>query len=222
MGSPHRLTLLLSLGLVTLMALGGGAAYAIGHLDGGTMLDGRATASTGPGGASGVATTDTPSAGTGGSDGVGSSGGGAAAGSSTGSDAPGADEPVAVDLSPSAETSPNAQDVADLVSRYFTAINRHDYDAWLTTVSTAQAKRDRDDWTKDYSTTSDSDIYISDITAGKPMTVRMQFTSHQAISFAPTQLQAECVRWDVTYQVVDEGVGLRVGTSAKQPAIAPC
>ncbi len=130
--------------------------------------------------------------------------------------------PVNVTLSPSAEAAPQARDVTDLIVRYFSAINRHDYDAWLTTVTTAQARRDRDSWTTDYSTTHDSDIYISDITQGAPLTVRMQFVSHQAVAFAPAALPAECVRWDVTYQILDEGVGLRVGTSAKQPTMAPC
>jgi hypothetical protein len=129
---------------------------------------------------------------------------------------------VVVSLSPSAENAPQARDVADLIQRYFSAINRHDYDSWLTTVTTAQARRDRDTWTDDYSTTHDSDIYVSDITPGDPLTVRMQFVSHQALAFAPTALPAECVRWDVTYQILDEGVGLRVGTSAKKPAVAPC
>lgn len=218
MGSPHRLTLLLSLGLAALVVLGGGAAYAVGHLDGGAVLDGQATSASGSGGASSVGESTRPST----SNETTPPGAGGATTSPSESATSDAAAPVSVGLSPSAETSPVAQDVADLISRYFTAINRHDYDAWLTTVSTAQAKRDRDDWTTDYSTTRDSDIYISDITAGKPLTVRMQFTSHQAVKFAPTQLPAECVRWDVTYQVVDEGVGLRVGTSAKQPAIAPC
>lgn len=130
--------------------------------------------------------------------------------------------PIVVALAPSAANTPHARSVADLISRYFTAINNHDYDAWLATVTTAQAKRDRDSWTRDYSTTRDSEVYISDLTPGDPMTVRMQFVSHQALEFAPAALPAECVRWDVTYQIQDEGVGLRVGTSAKKPAMASC
>lgn len=130
--------------------------------------------------------------------------------------------PVTIAMSPSAENVPHARDIADLIARYFSAINQHDYDSWLTTVTTAQALRDRDSWTIDYSTTRDSDVYISDITPGDPLTVRMQFVSRQALEFAPTDLPAECVRWDVTYQILDEGVGLRVGTSAKKPAMASC
>ena len=223
MGTPRRLTLMLSTALVVLVVAGAAAAYAVGHLGRGTVLDGHATSSRGSSGAvPGAAhVTNHPSAG-GGATSSTQSGKASASGSSGATGTAEANEPVAVTLSPSAETSPHAQDVADLISRYFTSINRRDYDAWLTTVSTAQAKRDREDWTTNYSTTHDSAVYISDITVGTPVTVRMQFTSRQAIAFAPPQLPAACVRWDVTYQVVDEGVGLRVGMSAKQPALAPC
>jgi hypothetical protein len=133
---------------------------------------------------------------------------------------PGALPPIK--MSPRALSSPRAQEVADLLQRYFGAINRHDYDAWLTTVSRSQATRDPEIWAKDYQTTRDTDIYVSDIQAGNPLLVRMQFISHQAVELAPTALPLPCVRWDVTYQVVDEGIGLRVGTSAEKPSMAPC
>lgn len=233
--SGRGLTLMLSTALVALMVGGAGAAYAVGHGSLGVQQDGtpirdaadsagaRPDAAvtgagttgvahrTSAGGESRTAHTDSDSASP-----------GPAQASTAGDTAPTTAGPVAVKLSPSAQATPHARDIADLISRYFTAINRHDYDAWLATVTTAQSQRDRDNWTVDYSTTKDSDVYISDITAGKPLTVRMQFISHQAISFAPPQLPAECVRWDVTYQVIDEGVGLRVGNSAKSPALAPC
>lgn len=129
---------------------------------------------------------------------------------------------VVPELSPSAGAAPHSREVSDLVARYFTAINRLDYDAWLTTVTTAQSQRDRDSWEHDYSTTTDYDVYISDIAEGDPITVRMQFTSNQDIEFAPDDMPEQCIRWDVTYQVVDEGVGLRIGTSAQQSVTAPC
>jgi recombinational DNA repair protein RecR len=132
------------------------------------------------------------------------------------------DDVVQVTLSPSAEASPHAAEITGLIRRYFTAINRHDYEAWLATVSTAQAKQTELKWIKGYQSTHDSNIYISDINEGDPITVRMQFVSHQSIELAPTGLKAPCVRWDVTYQIVDEGIGLRVGTSAQSPSMAAC
>lgn len=137
--------------------------------------------------------------------------------------APTSDAPtsVVVRMSASAEASPHAAEVRQLIHRYFTAINRGNYDAWLTTVTTAQAQRDRDRWLRDYSTTHDTDIYISDIYQD-PLTVRMQFVSHQDVEFAPADMPAECIRWDVTYYIIDEGLGLRVGTSAEPSSLAPC
>lgn len=201
----RRLTLTLVAALIVITLSGGGLAYLVGHQ--------RAVPGTG------VAadhqprtTTQSPAEPTAGAQPAGE----------TVSSADSDSGPVQVALSPSAENAAQARDVADVIARYFGAINRHDYDAWLSTVTTGQARRDRDSWTIDYSTTHDSDVYISDITPGDPLTVRMQFVSHQSLEFAPAALAAECVRWDVTYQVLDEGVGLRVGTSAKQPAVAPC
>ena len=120
------------------------------------------------------------------------------------------------------QASPHAAEITGLIRRHFTAINRRDYEAWLATVSTAQAKQTEKKWSKGYQSTHDSNIYISDINEGDPITVRMQFVSHQSVQDAPSGLKAPCVRWDVTYQIVDEGTGLRVGTSAKSPSMAAC
>jgi hypothetical protein len=202
-GPPYgrSLTLALTIAVVVIALTGAGLAYAVGN-NRGIQGHGVAGGTPTPGRASTRVTTQS--------------------GTATATSAPGANGPVAVTLSPSAEGAPQAREVADLIARYFGAINRHDYDAWLATVTTGQARRDRDNWTTDYSTTRDSNIYISDINQGVPLTVRMQFVSHQAVAFAPPQLPAECVRWDVTYEILDEGVGLRVGTSAKKPAMAAC
>jgi hypothetical protein len=204
------LTIALVVALVVITAIGTGLAYVVGRdaaIEGVATVDGTA-----PGGS--ASTTVIPSTDQGAAT--------TAPGAATPGSASGTAGPVTVTLSPSAEAAPQARDITDLIVRYFNSINRHDYDAWLTTVTTAQARRDRDSWTTDYSTTQDSDIYISDINQGEPLTVRMQFVSHQDVAFAPPQLPAECVRWDVTYEILDEGVGLRVGTSAKAPAMAAC
>lgn len=209
----RRLTIALVVALLVITATGAGLAYLVGRdiaIGGVAMVDGTA-----PGGS--ASTTVTPSTDHGAAT---TAPGSTTSGAASGTVAP--TGPVTVTLSPSAEAAPQARDIADLIMRYFNSINRHDYDAWLTTVTTAQARRDRDSWTTDYSTTQDSDIYISDINQGDPLTVRMQFVSHQDVAFAPPQLPAECVRWDVTYEILDEGVGLRVGTSAKAPAMAAC
>lgn len=231
--APRRLTLALTAALVVLAVVGAGSAWAIGrshHVAGdpsraGAPTDTTPTVGT-PETSEATATASAPTM-SGGQDGVidgSTSAGDDPSGHSSDSGDPTARacDPVTVTLSAGAEGTAHARDVVDLLSRYFTAINCHDYDAWLNAVTTVQGTRDRDRWTMDYSTTYDSDIYISDITLDDPTTVRMQFTSHQSIEFAPEQVPAECVRWDVTYKVLDEGVGLRVGTSTKDPAMAAC
>lgn len=208
------LTVALSVTLVVLVLAGSAAAYSLGQHRSAPGTTGTAIAG------DEIASPNTDSLETNtGAGGPETELGSATSATSTAEDAAG---PAFVTLSPSAQKSPYATDIADLISRYFTAINRHDYDAWLTTVTTAQAKRDRDNWTHDYSTTHDSDIYISDITVGEVLTVRMQFTSHQDVEFAPAEVPEPCVRWDVIYEVRDEGVGLRVGTSAEPSVMAQC
>ena len=230
--SGHRLTLSLAGVLAVVLVVGAGAAFAVGRAQrvagdavagGSSSTTERAPATgstsgspaTPPGGRSPSATTGRPSA-------PAPSTGPAPTGSrSTGSAAP-STAALVVTLSPSAEVSPYGQEVADLLMRYFSAINQHDYDAWLATVSTEQAKRNPDQWAVDYSTTHDSDVYVSDIDPGHPLLVRLQFVSHQAVEYAPSALPLPCVRWDVTYQILDEGTGLRVGTSARPSVTAPC
>ncbi len=222
-----RLTAVLASTLVAVMVAGAGIAYAVGR-----SQNQDSAASAGSTGTGRSATGDTGSAGAPSSQHAPTGGEPDSAGATgdqddepsagTGSAAADDHQPLDVSLSASAEDSANAQQVRDLLQRYFTAINNHDYDAWLATVTTAQSQRSRESWMADYRTTRDSDVYVSDINDGDPLTVRMQFVSHQSVDLAPTALPLPCVRWDVTYQIIDEGPGLRVGTSAKPPAMAPC
>jgi hypothetical protein len=231
--SGRRLTLTLAGVLAVVLVLGAGAAFAVGRAQrlagapgsgpdssGGGVVASSMTTDGRP--SSGTTATGSPGAspapsGTPGPSATPSAGGGSAPPPSSGDGGS-----VQVPLSPSAEGSPHAAEISGLIRRYFTAINRHDYDAWLATVSTAQAKQTYEKWIAGYKTTRDSDIYVSDINEGDPITVRMQFVSHQSVELAPSGLKAPCVRWDVTYKIVDEGTGLRVGTSAKSPSMAAC
>ena len=227
--SGRRLTVALTGVLIAVLAVGAGAAFAVGRaqrLAGaastghGSSSAGHAPSATGRS-ATPVGGSSTPAP-SGNSAGAGQPTPPSAIGSRSSDSTSSSDGTVEVTLSPAAEASPQGQAVAGLLKRYFSAINQHDYDAWLATVSTAQAKRDPDDWAVNYSTTHDSDVYVSDIVPGDPLLVRLQFVSHQSVKYAPTNLPLPCVRWDVTYQILDEGTGLRVGTSAKPSTMAPC
>jgi hypothetical protein len=233
--SGRRLTLVLATVLAVLLVAGAGAAFGVGRAQ---RLAGQALAPTSPPGGDGGSSTGPADS----SRQSPSSAGSSATSPPPSTGAPGgasqppsaepapsgsmpvasSDQPAQVTLSPQAQASPYGQAVADLLSRYFTAINRHDYDAWLTTVSTSQAKRDPGNWTDQYSTTHDSDIQLVQVLPGKPLLVQLTFVSHQAVKYAPSALPRECVRWEVIYQVLDEGVGLRVGNSAKPATMAPC
>lgn len=135
----------------------------------------------------------------------------------------GAPDGVEVTLSAEARSSRYADEVAALLQRYFDAINAHDYQAWTQVVTPAQAKHwAKDEWEGDYSTTADSDIYVSDINDGAPMSVRIQFVSHQDVKHAPTSLPVTCVNWDVIYRLEVVDGGLRVGTSVRDPYLVAC
>lgn len=224
MAPSGRLTALLVTVLVAVAGIGAAAAVGLGRSG---LVGGQAQAAVGAGDVSESMTSPTP--------GAAPSAPAAnvdAAGSLVAGDPDGATDagtPVAVPrakptvvLAPRAAGVAGAAAVADLLERYFTAINVGDYDAWLTTVSTDQALRERTGWERDYSTTFDDDIVISDIDLTEPAYVRFQFTSHQDVEFAPPDLPETCVRWDVVYAIVDEGVGLRIGLPREPSAKAPC
>ena len=130
---------------------------------------------------------------------------------------------VDVGLSAEAQSSPHAAAVQNLLSRYFAAINSHDFAAWSQTVTPAQsAGVDQQSWEQAYRSTEDSDIYVSDITDEAPMSVRIQFVSKQDPALAPTSLPVECINWDVIYSLTMVGDGLRVGTSTRDPYLVAC
>ena len=128
-----------------------------------------------------------------------------------------------VTLSAEAQTSPHAEAVQGLLARYFAAINGHDYPAWKAAVTADQsANWSEDAWQRAYASTNDSNVYISDITDGTPMSVRIQFVSHQDVALAPTSLPVTCINWDVSYALEEAGGTFRVGTSTRDPYLVAC
>lgn len=220
----RRLTVTLVAVLVAVVVVGLGAAFAIGRTQrvGGAEASG-ATGGTGVSGETGTpdrTTTQTPDRPT-----------TASTGTSTGTstratvpqDTAGPPSPVEVTLSAEAQSSSHAAEVETLLQRYFDAINAHDYQAWKQTVTPAQSAHwAKDDWESAYSSTVDSDIYVSDINEGAVMSVRIQFVSHQDVDLAPTSLPVTCVNWDVLYRLEIVDGGLRVGTSVRDPYLVAC
>ena len=118
--------------------------------------------------------------------------------------AAGPSEDESVLVSSAAGLHPRSGDVQQTLQTYFDAINRRDFQAWLTVVGPDQSvHQTSQDWSHAYSTTVDSNLVIADI-ADDPLRVRLMFTSEQAVEFAPTRLPATCINWDLTYLLTDE------------------
>ena len=106
---------------------------------------------------------------------------------------------LTVSMSAAAAGDPRSQQLQAAFQHYFDAINQHDFAAWSEAVPLAQARRqDRGDWTRSYSTTTDSSITIEAIRAD---TVDVRFISEQDVAFAPADLPVTCIRWTVSYAV---------------------
>lgn len=134
---------------------------------------------------------------------------------------PTADE--SVQLSDAAGRHPRAEDVRRTLQRYFDAINRRDFDAWLKVVGPDQAViQTEPDWSHAYSTTVDSNLVIADI-ADDPLRVRLMFTSEQDVEFAPKRLPATCINWDLTYLLTDQDGGLALsGIDPSMQSMTAC
>jgi hypothetical protein len=109
-----------------------------------------------------------------------------------------------VRLSATAGGHPRAAEVQTTVQQYFDAINNRDFAAWTHLVAAAQsAPQTESQWTRDYSTTTDSNLTVVGI-SDDPLRVRMMFTSEQDVELAPKSLPVGCINWDVTYLLGDQ------------------
>jgi hypothetical protein len=128
-----------------------------------------------------------------------------------------------VQLSSAATEHPRAKDVRQTLQRYFEAINGRDFDSWLTVVAADQAAdQTADDWARKYSTTVDSNQMVADI-QDDPLRVRLMFTSEQDVEFAPKQLPATCINWDLTYLLAEQdGALVLSGIDPSAQSMAAC
>ncbi|GAA2000079.1 hypothetical protein JL107_00390 [Nakamurella flavida] len=109
-----------------------------------------------------------------------------------------------VRLGPDTADDPMAAEVRTVLQRYFDAINTGDHDAWTAVVSAGQTvSQDRATWEHRYSTTLDSSIVLVSVDQD-PTRVRVWFSSRQDPAFAPADLPANCISWDLTYRVVTQ------------------
>lgn len=128
-----------------------------------------------------------------------------------------------VDLSAAAAQHPRAAEIRATLQTYFDAINRRDFQAWLTVVGPDQAANQSEpDWAHAYSTTVDSNLMVAEID-DDPLRVRTMFTSEQAVEFAPKRLPATCITWDLTYLLTEQdGTLMLTGIDPSTQSLAAC
>ncbi|GAA1239686.1 hypothetical protein GCM10009676_25520 [Prauserella halophila] len=123
--------------------------------------------------------------------------------------------PARVRLTGDAAAHPNAQDVRAVLQDYFDAINRRDYDLWVTTVVAERAALQREqEWRANYRSTRDGSIRVYRIEAAPDggLTVLLGFTSVQDTVDAPDDLQSDCIRWRLAFPFTAAEGDWRIGT----------
>jgi hypothetical protein len=174
-----------ALAIVAVLAVGGGAFVAVSALTAhknATQAAGQPT-STAPAQptASGASATPTPPA------------------SST------ATPSSTVALSPAVVANPAAARVQALLERYFTAINRHDYEAYRS-IHTADAQLPYSSFVVGYGTTTDStEELVATSEAGAEELATVTFISHQ--SPAKSVTDSSCTKWKITLYLLPQGNG---------------
>lgn len=114
----------------------------------------------------------------------------------------------AIRISADAREHPRSAEIRELLQGYFDSINNRDFAAWADSVGPMQRdSQDPQAWTHKYSTTVDSNVLVMSI-ADDPLRVRATFTSQQDPEFAPKDLPVDCISWDITYRLAEQGGGL--------------
>jgi uncharacterized RDD family membrane protein YckC len=105
-----------------------------------------------------------------------------------------------------AQSEPEEQDVADLLDRYFTAINTRNYSGYTATqAADIRADMDESQFQDGYASTTDSDATLVDIvdTPNGGRGAQLTFTSNQDAADGPDG--QSCTDWTLTYALVTEG-----------------
>lgn len=122
-----------------------------------------------------------------------------------------------VQLAADVSSDPHRDAVLDLLQRHFDAINSKDYEAWIDTVTAPRAQgMPQERWTHDYGSTTDTDMVVHRIeptTSG--FVLLLSFISRQEADLAPADLPVECIRWWVSYPVIEEADELRLGGTSR-------
>jgi len=113
-----------------------------------------------------------------------------------------------VTASSAARQDPAEPTVAAWLDRYFTAINRHDYQAYVSLLDSREAANEsRSGFTSGYGTTTDSAATLTSISdlSGGGEAATVSFTSHQ--SPAQSVNDSSCDQWTITIYLEPGGSG---------------
>jgi hypothetical protein len=139
----------------------------------------------------------------------GSAGSSGSPGSSGPSGTPG---PVVVRVAPALQARAETPGVVALLSAYFTAINRRDFEAaQRTLVPRAGLPTTAAEFRRRYRSTVDSDVVLVGLRAGpdRDLVASVTFTSQQAPVDSPDRVSS-CLRWSIDYPLVQADGGLRI------------
>jgi hypothetical protein len=119
---------------------------------------------------------------------------------------------VTVAISPAVAGNPAAARVRDFLSRYFTAINDHDYQAYAALLGQGLAPSQKAAFTSGYGSTTDSGAVLaglSDQAAGQ-LAASVTFTSHQQPANSPDG--SSCDDWSITLYLVPHADSYVIGS----------
>ena len=147
---------------------------------------------------------------------------------STTSAVPASEQPgsALVRLVADVEAHPDADQVRTLLQDYFDAINAGDYMLWSSTVTASRVQNiGRSAWREQYRSTLDGSIVVHRLEPrpGGGLIALLSFTSVQDPVDAPPDLPVRCLRWQVSYSLIDEGDDLRLAATSPNASLrAPC
>ncbi|MFN2495849.1 MAG: hypothetical protein ABR608_08065 [Pseudonocardiaceae bacterium] len=121
---------------------------------------------------------------------------------------------------------PYADQVRKVLQSHFDAINDGDYELWTDTVTRERARATaRSVWRDQYRTTLDGSIVVHRLEPrpGGGLIALLSFTSVQDAADAPSDMPVTCLRWRVSYALVDEADGLRLALTSPSASLrTPC
>jgi hypothetical protein len=124
------------------------------------------------------------------------------------SPAPAASVVGQVTIAANASQDPDASAVAAFLNQYFTAINDHDYQSYISLLSPQVQSPTEQQFDNGYSSTVDSAETLLGIStaADGDLVVSVEFTSHQNPAQSPNQAES-CTEWDISLFLEQGGGG---------------